>query len=252
MLKLSSRPFFLLDDAFKKAFDDHFIFYQPRDIVSGDFYWHARAKRGETEYDFVAALDCTGHGVPGAFMSMIGNTLLQEIINKGITYNTHEILELLNNGIRKSLRQQETANDDGMDVCLCRFERRKSGSIRLNYTGAKRPLFYIFAELGEVLQLKGDLKTIGGAKVRKKKRKFTTQEVILERGDMVFLTSDGFPDQLSGKTGKKLGTRKLLELLSDNCEKPMEEQRNILKKEFETHQARGEQTDDVMLIGLRM
>jgi len=122
-------------------FLNHFLIYRPRDIVSGDFYWFAVQEAGtEHETIFVAAVDCTGHGVPGAFMSLIGSTLLNETVRVKKIDHPASILEQLDEGVMKALKQDKTHNDDGMDVCLCRIERLDDGNYQILYAGAQRPL----------------------------------------------------------------------------------------------------------------
>ncbi len=183
----------------------YFIIYRPKDIVSGDFYWFAHHE----DYAFAAVVDCTGHGVPGAFMSMIGNTLLNEIVYQKHILDPSEILGQLHLGIRRALRQENKGNDDGMDLCLCRIEHDAGFDKKVIFAGAKRPI-YIFRQ-GEIIEIKGDKKSVGGRQ-KEEKRIFTNHELLLNNGDMIYLCSDGLADQPNEKNDK-LGTPFLINFL---------------------------------------
>ncbi|MGB0521757.1 MAG: SpoIIE family protein phosphatase [Flammeovirgaceae bacterium] len=238
------------DNAIGRNFGEHFIFYKPKDIVSGDFYWFSKveAKNGEPERLYIAAVDCTGHGVPGAFMSMIGNTLLDETINQLQIYDTAQILENLNVAVKEALNQENKTNDDGMDVCLCCIEKQ-NGDVRLSFTGAKRPLYYYERSTGKIDILKGDAKTIGG--LQRKKRTFNRQELILKAGDVIYLTSDGLVDQ-SNPMREKFGTKRFLKLLESNAELSMIEQERIIKETLIRFQASADQRDDMLVVGVKL
>lgn len=228
----------------EEAFQEHFLLYRPKDIVSGDFYWLNQTD-GLT---FVAVADCTGHGVPGAFMSMIGESLLDDIVNEKKIYDPASMLELLNIGIRMGLKQHETDNDDGMDVCLCSIKTEKNGKFLIQYAGAKRPLYIVKdGKLGEV---RGDNKEIGGYSKRKE-RSFTTQEFHLTQGDMIFLTSDGYADQSNHKH-KRLGSPLLKEMLQSNAVYPANKQKILLEKILDLHSQHTEQRDDITILGIRL
>ncbi|TAE03895.1 MAG: hypothetical protein EAZ97_00850 [Bacteroidetes bacterium] len=231
-----------------KGFRDYFVLYRPKDIVSGDFYWYAHLP--EVNKSFIAAVDCTGHGVSGAFMSMIGNSVLNEIVNQNAIYEPAMILTLLDKGIREALRQEERTNDDGMDVCLCLLEKYAHQQSKLTFTGAKRPLFYWDNKDKKINVLKGDLKSIGGVK-KKSEKQFTNQEIILRKGDILYMTSDGFIDQ-SNQEGAKIGTNRFVELLGNINNLPMIEQQNIFEKTLDEHMNGAEQRDDIMLIGIKI
>ncbi|MGB0525730.1 MAG: AAA family ATPase, partial [Flammeovirgaceae bacterium] len=205
------------DSQLAEAFQEYFLLYRPKDIVSGDFYW----LHEEDGITFVAVADCTGHGVPGAFMSMIGESLLNDIVNEKKVYDPAAMLELLNVGIRIGLKQHETDNDDGMDVCLCAIQKEKNGAYLIKYAGAKRPLYYVKG--GRLGEIRGDNKEIGGYFKRKEKL-FMTQQFHLNQGDMLFLTSDGYADQANHKH-KRLGSPLLKELLQANAKHPAQKQK---------------------------
>ncbi len=225
-----------------KTLDQSFILYLPKDIVSGDFYGFAQ-KNGKV---IIAAADCTGHGVAGAFMSMIGSALLNQIINeKGIT-TPSKILDELNDGIIQSLKQKESDSNDGMDISVCAFDL---GNNVLEFAGANRPLWLIRNGLIDVY--KPDKFPIGGLQVERK-QKFSEHKILLQKNDSVYLFSDGFADQFGGERGKKLMTKKFKDTLLAIQNLSMREQENYLKQLFETWKGNNEQVDDVLVIGIRV
>jgi len=220
-----------------------FILFKPRDIVSGDFYWFSY-KDGKS---IIAAVDCTGHGVPGAFMSMIGNTLLNEIVNeKGIT-EPGPILHRLNEEVNRSLKQtrQDSESRDGMDVAICSFDFSK---MELQYAGANRPLYYI--KSGQLEEFKADKFPIGGLDYDVPK-KFNTRTFQLSKGDTIYTSTDGFADQFS-PDDKKLMTKRFKELLVSIHDKPVEEQKTFLDTYIENWRGTMEQTDDILVIGVKV
>ena len=235
----------------QEALSNLFILYRPKDIVSGDFYWFAKGydKEKDRKYTYLAAIDCTGHGVPGAFMSLIGYTILNQIISKGNTFDTAEILESLNTGITTILKQEQHMNDDGMDVCLCRFEYLDEKHITLTFTGAKRPLYIVEKKNGQLQYLKGNNKSIGG--YQKKGRRFSSENIYLQRGDLIYLSTDGMVDQ-NNRENKKYGKRKFGDLLSRIYQKPISEQKIIFENELDDHQKDIEQRDDITVIGVEV
>ncbi len=233
----------------ENAFSDNFVFFRPKDIVSGDFYWHSRLYNKE----IIAAVDCTGHGVPGAFMSMIGHTLLNEIVNQHKISEPAHILGLLHNNIRKVLHQSTedgNVNDDGMDACICTIESVDDDHTKVTFAGAKRPLIYIPKPYTEVKHLRGDRKSIGGLQ-KEELRMFSNHELILPKGSLVYLFSDGYPDQ-NGTDKGNFTTKKLENLLLSNAQLPMDKQKEILRKELTLHQQQAEQRDDITIIGIRV
>ena len=231
--------------------NEYFLIYQPKDIVSGDFYWFAEVKgeNGMADKIFIAVVDCTGHGVPGAFMSMIGHGLLNEIILQNNIHDTDEILSLLDKGIISALKQEEKTNDDGMDLCLCCVEKQDDGAFKLDFTGAKRPLYYIAKSSTELQVLKGNSYSIGGN--RKRKKEFSKQELTLQEGDMIYLSTDGLIDQNSpNKT--KFCSQRLKKMLVENAHLPLKKQELIIRKRLKDHQNKGEQRDDISLLGIKL
>ncbi len=228
----------------KKVFAEHFIIYQPKDVVSGDFFWFTRLGTKV----FVACVDCTGHGVPGAFMSLIGSSLLNQIVNEQKITEPHHILENLHSSVVKALKQRETSNIDGMDLSICVFEHWADQSITLEFSGAKSSVYYFRNQ--ELKELKGDRKAIGGSQ-NEKILSFTTQRVTLHKGDCVYMTTDGLEDAPNPKR-KKFGTRRIKELLSENATLPLNTQKEILTKALDQHHAGTLQRDDITFIGLKM
>jgi len=224
---------------------DGFVLFKPRDIVSGDFYWTTQ----KDNRIILTAIDCTGHGVPGAFMSLIGNDLLNEIVNlRGIT-TPHEILNELHKGVQTTLKQQETENRDGMDMALCVYDKNKN---ILEFAGAKNPLLYI--KNGEIETLKGDKKPIGGKDVYKEDS-FKTHSIDLNEENapkIFYIFSDGYQDQFGGIEGRKFMIKKLRQLLQEIHQKPMEEQHKILDETIVDWMKNEEQIDDILLMGFRI
>ena len=229
---------------------DNFILFSPKDIVSGDFYWFADVEDNAHKYQFIGDFDCTGHGVPGAFMSLIGNRLLNEIVNVKKLYSPRDIMENLNLGVIKALKQEQSSNNDGMDTCLCRIEKKSEGEYSVVFCGAKRPLYYIQKTDTEVQQLKGDRKSIGGVRSKRNTAEFTDQELILKSGDLIYLTSDGIIDQNDSER-KRFGTERFLELLLSLRNTPMDAQGGLIRKSLDDYKKEEEQRDDISVIGIK-
>ncbi|MEH0157219.1 tetratricopeptide repeat protein [Limibacter armeniacum] len=246
----------------KRDLLDSFIMFRPKDIVSGDYYWYSKIEgddlvRGNLRNPFTESLiflvvaDCTGHGVPGGFMSMIGNTLLNEIINQKHIYDPAEILHRLDEGIIRALHQENKSNDDGMDVSLCVIEKSGTETDKIIFAGAKRPMWYIENGNNTLVELKGTNKSIGGLRFKKSSREFEEHTVQLGRGSLIYLSSDGMADQNNGE-GKKYGKVKLIELLEQNAEKTMLDQLEALELSLEEHQGKVAQRDDITIVGVRL
>ena len=225
----------------EKAWKESFIVFKPRDMVSGDFYWFAKTS-GDLAF---AAIDCTGHGVPGAFMSMIGINSLNSIINKGVG-DTNLILDNLHREIRSSLQQDVSGNNDGMDAALCIYRPKRRV---LEFSGAKNPLVYI--QNGELFQIKGDIHPIGGTR-NKDELKFRKHEITLDSETMVYLFTDGFRDQFGGPENQKFLSKRFTKLLLDIHTLPLEEQKQRLEAAFEEWRGKNVQTDDVLIMGVKL
>ena len=222
---------------------DHFILFRPRDIVSGDFYW-INQKDGML---YIIAADCTGHGVPGAFMSMLGVSLLNEIVNKHHVNQANEVLNALRDEVKRTLKQtgKEGEAKDGMDMALALVDMK---NMKMQFAGAYNPL-YLFRD-GELHQYKADRMPIGI--YIKEKDSFTNHEIDLKPGDTFYLFSDGYQDQFGGEDGSKFKTKRLKELLTSMQDKTMEEQRKILDTTLDEWRGNYEQLDDIILIGVRL
>jgi serine phosphatase RsbU (regulator of sigma subunit) len=235
----------ILPDAEKinAALPENFIFFQPKDIVSGDFYWFH-----ETETEIVLAqVDCTGHGVPGAFMAVMGYNLLNQVVIEGNQTDPGKILTKLDELVKISLKQNDVHSNsaDGMDISLCVMDKKFS---RLRFASANRLLIYIRNK--ELFEVKGDKFPIGGKHYGDKL--FSTQEVDLQSGDMFYLFSDGYGDQFGGSKGKKYSKKKLLADLLSIYSEPVAEQHVLISKSFLTWKNTHEQVDDVTVIGFRI
>lgn len=234
-----------------KELHDAFVLYLPKDIVSGDFYWFSKRNNKR----FIASVDCTGHGVPGAFMSIIGNTLLNEIVtDKNITQPA-EILNELHAGVKTALKQSNSENErrDGMDIALCSLNEDNT---ILEYAGANRPL-WIFRKnrTGENAfeMIKANKFPIGGLEMpNEEKRQFTSHNISVEKGDMIYLFSDGYADQFGGPKGKKFMVGNMQKLVAGIYDKPVKEQEKQLLQSFLNWKGSIDQIDDVLVIGFRI
>lgn len=251
-----------------ETFTDHFILFKPRDIVSGDYYWTTRKK----DKIMIAVADCTGHGVPGAFLSMLGISSMNEIINRSDSISANRILEQLRDFVIASLHQTGSRGEtqDGIEIALCVIDTRK---MILEYAGANRPMYMIRRK-------KKDAKT-AVTKKRKQERKifeensdhellhiradrmpigiydqdpipFTNHKFPLERGDSIYLFSDGYVDQLGGPSRKTFRSRHFRNLLLDIQEHPMEKQMQILEEKLKSWSGDVEQIDDILVMGIKI
>jgi len=241
------------DDIMKK-YHDTFVLYRPKDIVSGDFYWftsvetHGRASLQGKPMFFYAVVDCTGHGVPGAFMSMIGSRLLAEIINEMHILNPKDILENLDRMIVKSLRQKETSNHDGMDVSLVRLDKLPDETNKVIYSGAKRPLLYY---QNKIHTIEGTRRSIGGLRIDKSKNPFEEKEIILPKDSLLYLSSDGLVDQCNPQR-KKFSTKRLIEYLGEMVTLDMDAQDKFLNDKLDEFQGQYVQRDDITFMGIKL
>lgn len=235
-------------DRIKQTFSDSFILFRPRDIVSGDFYWFSETA-GRT---FIAAIDCTGHGVPGAFMSMLGDALLNQIVNIDEVTSPDRVLNRLHKGIRKALKQDLTENRDGMDMAFCMYDKQAG---ILEFAGAKNPLIYI--QNGEINKIKGDKMPIGGVRNPEEERIFTRQVMKIDQPTTCYMFSDGYADQFGGPDNRKFMSKKLRNLLFEIHQKPFDEQRQILEDRLDEWMGRESpmpyrQMDDILVMGFRV
>ncbi len=233
-------------EVISQEFPQSFILYMPKDIVSGDFYWFAKRKNKR----FLATADCTGHGVPGAFMSIIGNTILNEIVSEKEIMEPGEILNELHLGIKNALKQSNAEGErrDGMDIALCAIE---GDSNILEYAGANRPL-WIFrgGDKDKMEVIKPNKFPIGGLEMTDK-RQFTNNRIELSPGDMMYLSTDGYADQFGGNSGKKMMVKNFQKLLTEILHLPLAEQKEVLRQHFVSWKGEQEQVDDVLVIGFK-
>ncbi len=234
-------------DSIKKSLPESFIFYQQKDIVSGDFYWFAQ-KQNTT---IIAAVDCTGHGVPGAFMSLIGNNILNQIINENNITDPAKILHHLNDGVIKALITSRTygAAKDGMDIGICAIN---NSSNEVVFAGAMRPV-YVCIE-GQLKEIAGDKVAIGSdlSEGIHKDFKFNNNKIEAKSGDVFYLSTDGYADQFGGEKGKKMMKKNFKNLLQHISHKAMHEQEKIVSDSFLEWKGNFEQVDDVLVIGFRL
>jgi len=239
----------------KKTLPESFILFKPKDIVSGDFYFYAKVR----DTIILAACDCTGHGVPGAFMSMIGSQLLNEIINDRSVDDAAEVLNQLRDGIIHAFGEAGVTGEqkDGMDMALCAFYWRKDiGIVNLQYAGAFNPLYIIRngspdrsgQSSDKLEQIKADKQPVGYH--YGKQMPFTNHNIPLRKGDTLYLFSDGYRDQFGGPRGKKFMSKRFKQLFLDIQEMGMEEQKKHLDKTIEDWKGDGEQVDDILFVEL--
>ncbi len=256
-----------LDEGIRKALPNSFVLLKPRDIVSGDFYWFAEKK----DLIIIVAADCTGHGVPGAFMCMIGNTMLNHIINEKNITQPAEILDNLNNEIFKSLKQEHSKSRDGMDIAICTIYKKKN---QLAFAGANNPLYIILnneksplkkggvlaggsqgdvfpktTNLHELIEIKGNDFSIGG--IQKNRKKFTNHLVTIDDDTSFYIFSDGYIDQFGGEDDRKFMSKRFKELLTSIYHEKFDKQKEILAQTFEEWKGEKPQVDDILVIGFR-
>ena len=225
-------------------FEEYFVLYKPKDIVSGDFYW-ANEVNGK---QYIAAIDCTGHGVPGAFMSLVGNDGLNRAMNElGITQPA-EILNSLDSFVTKTLNQNRENSDvrDGMDMALIALDK---DAMQLEYAGAMNPLLIL--RKGEWIEIKGNKQPIGSF-IGEQKQKFTNHTIKLEKGDTIYIYSDGYIDQFGGEKGKKFKSSRFKKLLVELQNENLITQKEKLHHTLENWMQNYEQIDDVCVVGVRV
>jgi serine phosphatase RsbU (regulator of sigma subunit) len=239
---------------FNKFFEDSFVLFMPKETVSGDFYWISQIKEQKpslfksTEENtkiVVTVVDCTGHGVPGAFMSMLGDAYLNQIINVLHITEPDKILYELHKTIRFTLQQEHSENNDGMDLALCVIDKKER---TLKFAGAKNPLVYI--QNGKINRIQGDLMSIGGLQ-KEKERLFKVHTIDITAKTWIYLYSDGYQDQFGGKYGRKFMAQPFRQLLLDNHKRPFEEQKQVLISTLNSWKGKKyHQMDDITVLGL--
>ena len=228
---------------------DYFVIYKPRDVVSGDFYWANTIYDGKSKVNMLVVVDCTGHGIPGAFMTLIGHTLLDKIVNTLKITNPAKILEILHVEVRKVLKQKFTQNNYGMDMGVLVWKQLNNGTCKLNFSGAKNHLYYYHAENKYLDILKGDRTAIGGQ--QQDNVHFNNRELILPKGSHIYMATDGFEDQNNVKR-RSFGRKKLAEQLKNNVCQPASIQKHNLLNMLNEHMSGTNQRDDILLIGFKL
>ncbi|MBL4593987.1 MAG: SpoIIE family protein phosphatase [Flavobacteriales bacterium] len=232
-------------DIFKSEFKNSFILYKPRDIVSGDFYWFDKVE----DYFIMACADCTGHGVPGAFMSMIGATLISKIVEKEEMKSCEQALTELDKEMQKALRQNVDDDDhtsvDGMDLALIAVNLKEGVC---HYSGAYRPLYFI--RDNELTVYNSNRISVGGG--FGKDKTFTGVTIDLKSGDQIYMFTDGYTDQFGGEKNKKFKRDRLKKLLLDHCKETMNIQSQKIEQAFNNWRGDNEQIDDVLLVGIQI
>ena len=230
----------------KRWMPNMFIYYKPKDIVSGDFYWFSRY---ESKY-VITAIDCTGHGVPGAFLSMIGNTLLHEIVNIKHVFKPDQILAMLHTGITLALNQdsEDSGSEDGMDMSLCTVDARLN---RFQFAGAKNSIYVVQGDKLKVL--KANYYSVGGKSLRPgMKVEFTCYDFMYDENTSIYMFSDGYLDQYGGASNEKFNAQRFKELILANRTLPMDEQKEIITKTMEQWIGDRQQIDDFLVMGVKL
>lgn len=230
-----------------QTFSGSFVFYQPRDIVSGDFYWYDKL---DDERFMIVCADSTGHGVPGAFMSMIGTTLIKDICLRSDVSSPSDVLRTLDKEVREALNQnvETDGSNDGMDIIVAEINLRTN---RFVISSAMRPVILYVG--GEQVYVKGSRSSVGGQLDEAGyDKEFLNEEYQLEKGDIIYMFSDGYPDQFGGPLGRKFKMVRLKNLLRDIHDKSMEEQYNYVKSNFFLWKEDLEQVDDVLFMGIKI
>jgi len=240
--KRIQRALLASDFLLQKKLPEYFVFYKPKDIVSGDFYWATAL--GDTFY--FATCDCTGHGVPGAFMSLLNISKLNEAINEKQIMEPHRVFNYVRDEIVKALNPDGSINstDDGMDAVLCAYDFKK---MTLNFVCANNPLWLI--REGKLVEYKADKIPVGKSETT---NSFSLQTIELQKGDCIYTFTDGYADQFGGEKGKKFKYKQLQELLLSICNLPLNEQQTILSSTLDKWRGKIEQIDDILVVGVKV
>lgn len=244
----------------KRHFHDGFVYFHPKEVVSGDFYWFSEVKTQKPPSLFrrkgadddegskiiMAVIDCTGHGVPGAFMSMLGDAFMNQIVNLQHVTDPALILQELHNLVRSTLQQETTENNDGMDAAIIMVNK---ASNTLHYAGAKNPLILI--QDGKVEKVNGDLKSVGGIQ-KEDDRSFTRHDIDITTPTTIYIYSDGYQDQFGGEFGRKFMAKRFREMLVENAGLPFGEQSELLFKRFSDWRGNIIQMDDTTILGVKV
>jgi len=229
---------------------ESFVIYKPKDIVSGDFFWFTD-QLPDTRLVF-SVIDCTGHGVPGAFMTLIANMLLNRIVNELKMYKPAKILEFVDSHLKSTLHQELLNNHDGMDMGVCMLERSYLGGYKLLYSGAKNSMYIYNARQKTISRFKGDRRSIGGDySVKSKETAFKNHEVHLQPGDIIYMYTDGFIDQ-NNPDRTRFGTHRLEHLLEKIASMPIEKQREKVLSKMDEFKKGQELRDDLTFVALKI
>lgn len=229
-------------DILNKFFAGYFIYYKARDVINGDFFWFA----DEEDYLIFAVVDCTGHGVPGALITVMGNSLLNQVVNENRILYPSEILTELNYRVLNTLNQEKynINNNEGMDVAIGRFDK---GSKKLSFAGAKRPLY--FFKNGKMNIIKGDSHAVGGT-FYPRDRNYIEHEIYLDKGDSFYVFSDGYSDQFGGENNKKFLPGRFKDMLYEIQGDDMNKQKEVIDRKLRYWKGENEQTDDILVMGM--
>jgi serine phosphatase RsbU (regulator of sigma subunit) len=233
------------DIVIRRSLPEYFILYKPKDIVSGDFYWFQKKR----DAIYIAAVDCTGHGVPGALMSIIGNFILNYTVSTNENISPGEVLDGLNEGVTNTLKigqADSVGSKDGMDITLCKIDYKNRD---LQFAGAFNPLYMVRNR--ELFEYKTDKFPIGHY-AEEPDKKYLTQHIRYQNGDVFYIFTDGYADQFGGPNGKKFMYKRFRELLLEIHQLPMHMQREKLDEAIENWRGDGEQVDDILVIGFRL
>ncbi len=233
----------------EKSLKDYFIFFQPKDIVSGDFYWFSKVMTTPENNEppqtviVIAAIDCTGHGVPGALMSIIGSTILNQSVSEPKVNSPADALNYLNQQLANNLNSIQ----DGMDMTLCAINQDK---MELQFAGANNSIYIVRNK--ELIEIKPDKMAIGGDHENHHSKSFTNNIIKLQKDDNIYMFTDGYADQFGGELGKKFKYKSFQKLLLEIQDNTMDEQKHILHYHFQQWKGDLEQTDDILIIGIRI
>lgn len=233
------------ESVIRKLLPESFVLFKPKDIVSGDFYWVSE----KDDKVLFSAIDCTGHGVPGAFMSLVGYNLLKEIIDSMHELRPAKILDELSAGVRNTLHQfDKSSAKDGMDIALCMIDKKK---MELQYAGAFNPLYLV--RNNNMQEIKADKLLIGYSYSEDHhEQTYTNHSIKLQKGDSIYITSDGYPDQFGGPRGRKFMVTNFRQLLMDIHQQPIDVQKNALDERFEQWKGAHDQVDDICVMGVKV
>ncbi len=232
-----------------RLFPSNFLYYQPKDIVAGDFYWAQEINEAETPIYFLAVVDCTGHGVPGAMVSIVcANALNKSVVEMKLT-KPSEILEETNTIIRQNFSKGSLQLNDGMDICLLAIKKLNDSQFEIQYSGANNPLWFIRKKVGELEEIKATKRPVGDQMIVKA---FENHTKIFEKGDLLYLFTDGYADQFGGPKQKKFNYKSLKELFLNHHHESMSKQMEIYDQVLQNWKNDNDQIDDICVMGVKL